>query len=98
MHTIHRRLRRLEERFTPRKGEGRCLVELLQARERRWAEARGEAYVPPPPQKDLAGLTLTEIFPYISFHDGRSSARGWHVRGLVPSVGAVVPNVVSELV
>ena len=45
MKTISRRLRRLEERFAPQENEelGR-LVELLQARRRRHAEACGEPF------------------------------------------------------
>jgi hypothetical protein len=45
MRTISRRLRRLEERFTPQENEevGR-LVALLRERRRRRAEASGEAF------------------------------------------------------
>ena len=49
MRTISRRLRRLEERFTPQENEevGR-LVALLRERRRRRAEASGELFESPP--------------------------------------------------
>jgi hypothetical protein len=61
MNTLTRRIRRLEARFVPPDDpEGRRLVQVLQSRIRRWAEANGERYTPPPPE-EFTGRSIVEI-------------------------------------
>jgi hypothetical protein len=62
MRAISRRVLRLEKRLRPpaEDEEARRLVELLQTRQRRLPEERGETYEPPPPE-DLTGLTFVEV-------------------------------------
>ena len=61
MTALTRRLCRLEARFVPPDDpEGRRLVELLQGRRRRWAEANGETYTPPLPE-EFMGRSIVEI-------------------------------------
>ena len=62
MRAMSRRVLRLEKSFRPTADdeEARRLVELIEARERRWAEAEGETYEPQPPE-DHTGLTIVEI-------------------------------------
>ena len=62
MRAMSRRVLRLEKSFRPTADgeDARRLVELIEARERRWAEAEGETYEPQPPE-DHTGLTIVEI-------------------------------------
>jgi hypothetical protein len=61
MTVLARRIRRVEARFVPPEDpEGRRLVELLQARIRRWFEANGETYTPPSPE-EFTGRSIVEI-------------------------------------
>ena len=61
MTVLVRRIRRLEARFVPPEDpEGRRLVELLQTRIRRWAEAKGETYTSPLPE-EFTGRSIVEI-------------------------------------
>jgi hypothetical protein len=62
MRTLHRRLRRLEERFGPsvETEYSRELLRRIDAGLRRVAAARGETFVPLRPSSAVAGLTPEE--------------------------------------
>ena len=60
MKRICGRIRKLEQMLAPHSdGEGKRLIELLEARRKRLAEAEGGTYVSAPRQ-DLSGLTFVE--------------------------------------
>jgi hypothetical protein len=61
MTALTKRVQRLKARFGPPEDpEGRRLIELLNARPRRVAEANGETYVPSQPE-DVSGMSIIEI-------------------------------------
>ena len=66
MRAIDTRLRRLEDRFTPKPDpeQGR-IASLLQERRRRRCESEGNSYMPPPPLPvGVPTLTIAETLRY----------------------------------
>ena len=61
INALIRRVRRLEAPFAPPTDrDGPSLIEVLEQRRRRVAEANGETYVPMP-HEDVSGMSIVEI-------------------------------------